>query len=47
MERFPHAFPKDYNVIRTLKTSTHADLIQRWSGVGPMLLRRMLANHTS
>ena len=28
MERFPRAFPKDYDAIRPLKTGIHADLIK-------------------
>jgi sRNA-binding protein len=45
-ERFPTAFPKDYDAIRPLKTGIHADLIQRLPEVDPVLLRRALANHT-
>jgi ProP effector len=47
MDRFPHAFPKDYDAIRPLKLGIHADLLQRWPEVDPVLLRRALANHTS
>ncbi len=46
MDRFPKAFPKDYDAIRPLKTGIHADLIQRLPEVDPVLLRRVLANHT-
>ena len=46
MERFPRAFPKDYDAIRPLKTGIHADLIQRLPEVDSVLLRRVLANHT-
>lgn len=46
MDRFPKAFPKDYDAIRPLKTGIHADLIQRLPEVDPVLLRRALANHT-
>jgi ProP effector len=45
-ERFPKAFPKDYDAIRPLKIGIHADLIQRLPEVDPGLLRRALANHT-
>lgn len=45
-DRFPKAFPKDYDAIRPLKTGIHADLIQRLPEVDPVLLRRALANHT-
>ena len=47
MERFPQAFPKDYDAIRPLKLGIHADVLQRWPEVDPVLLRRALANHTS
>ncbi|MBK8753021.1 MAG: hypothetical protein IPL99_15970 [Candidatus Competibacteraceae bacterium] len=46
MDRFPRAFPKDYDAIRPLKIGIHADLIQRLPEVDPGLLRRVLANHT-
>ncbi len=46
MERFPRAFPKDYDAIRPLKTGIHADLIRLLPDVDPALLRRALANHT-
>ena len=46
MERFPRAFPKDYDAIRPLKTGIHADLIKLLPEVDPALLRRVLANHT-
>ena len=47
MDRFPKAFPKDYDAIRPLKIGIHADVLQRWPEVDPVLLRRALANHTS
>ena len=47
MDRFPHAFPKDYDALRPLKLGIHADVLQRWPEVDPVLLRRALANHTS
>ena len=46
MDRFPHAFPKDYNALRPLKLGIHADILHRWPEVDPVLLRRALANHT-
>ena len=46
MDRFPHAFPKDYDALRPLKLGIHADVLQRWPEVDPVLLRRALANHT-
>ncbi|MEI2804511.1 MAG: ProQ/FINO family protein [Albidovulum sp.] len=46
MERFPKAFPKDYDAIRPLKTGIHADLIKLLPDVDHALLRRALANHT-
>lgn len=46
MERFPKAFPKNYDVIWPLKLGIHADVLQRWPEVDPILLRRALANHT-
>lgn len=46
MQRFPKAFPKNYDDIRPLKLDIHADLIKRLPGVDPALLRRALANHT-
>ncbi|MEI2804514.1 MAG: ProQ/FINO family protein [Albidovulum sp.] len=46
MERFPRAFPKDYDAIRPLKLDIHADLIKLLPDVAPALLRRALANHT-
>ena len=45
-DRFPKAFPKDYDAIRPLKIGIHTDLIQRLPEVDPGLLRRALANHT-
>ena len=47
MDRFPKAFPKDYDAIQPLKIGIHADVLQRWPQVDPVLLRRALANHTS
>ena len=47
MDRFPKAFPQDYDAIRPLKIGIHADVRQRWPEVDPVLLRRALANHTS
>ena len=46
MERFPRAFPKNYDDIRPLKLDIHADLIKLLPEVDPALLRRALANHT-
>ena len=46
MDRFPHAFPQDYDALRPLKLGIHADVLQRWPEVDPVLLRRALANHT-
>ncbi|MBS1247950.1 MAG: ProQ activator of osmoprotectant transporter prop [Proteobacteria bacterium] len=46
MDRFPHAFPKDYDALRPLKLGIHVDILQRWPAVDPVLLRRALANHT-
>ena len=46
MDRFPHAFPKDYDALRPLKLGIHTDILQRWPEVDPVLLRRALANHT-
>ena len=46
MDRFPNAFPKDYDAIRPLKLGIHADILHRWPEVDPVLLRRALANHT-
>ena len=46
MERFPRAFPKDYDAIRPLKPDIHTDLIRLLPDVDPALLRRALANHT-
>ena len=49
MERFPKAFPKDYDAILPLKLDIDADLrerlIARGEPVDPDLLRRVLANH--
>ena len=46
IQRFPNAFPKDYNAIRPLKIDVYADLIARAPDLDPVLLRRALANHT-
>lgn len=46
MDRFPRAFPKDYDALRPLKTGIYADLLQRLPEADPVLLRRVLANHT-
>ena len=49
MERFPQAFPKDYDAILPLKLDIDADLRERLIALGepvdPDLLRRVLANH--
>lgn len=49
MERFPKAFPKDYDAILPLKLGIEADILMRLAEVGepvdPDLVRRMLANH--
>lgn len=47
MDRFPLAFPQDYDAIRPLKVGILADVIERLPGIDPGLLRRALANHTS
>ena len=46
MDRFPLAFPQDYDAIRPLKVGILADVIARMPGFDPVLLRRALANHT-
>jgi len=46
IQRFPKAFPKDYDAIRPLKIDIHADLIKRLPDVDHALLHRALANHT-
>jgi sRNA-binding protein len=46
MERFPLAFPQDYDAIRPLKVGILADVIERMPGFDPVVLRRVLANHT-
>jgi sRNA-binding protein len=46
-DRFPRAFPRDYDAIRPLKTGILADVIARMPGFDPGVLRRALANHTS
>ena len=46
IQRFPKAFPKDYDAIRPLKINVYADLITRAPDLDPILLRRALANHT-
>ena len=49
MERFPKAFPQDYDAILPLKLDIDVDirerLIQQGAPVDPDLLRRVLANH--
>lgn len=49
MERFPKAFPKDYDAILPLKLGIETDILMRLAEVGepvdPDLVRRMLANH--
>ena len=45
IQRFPNAFPKDYDAIRPLKINVYADLIARAPDLDPILLRRALANH--
>ncbi len=49
MERFPQAFPKDYDAILPLKLDIDADIRERLIALGepvdPDLLRRVLANH--
>ena len=47
MDRFPKAFPKDYDQIRPLKTGIHADLVRHLPEIDTTLLRRTLANHTA
>ena len=50
MDRFPKAFPKDYDAILPLKRDIDADirarLVARGEPVDPDLLRQVLANHT-
>ncbi|MCP5426564.1 MAG: hypothetical protein H6970_16075 [Gammaproteobacteria bacterium] len=47
MQRFPKAFPRDYDRIIPLKVDIYADLIKRLGdAVDPALLQRVLANHT-
>ena len=50
MERFPQAFPQDYDTLLPLKLDIEADLRERLIALGepvdPDLLRRVLANHT-
>ncbi|MCP5451872.1 MAG: hypothetical protein H6972_15255 [Gammaproteobacteria bacterium] len=46
-ERFPQAFPKNYEAIRPLKIGILADLIERLPDFDPTALRRALANQTS
>jgi len=49
MDRFPKAFPKDYDAILPLKLGIEADILLRLAEAGesvdPDLLRRVLANH--
>ena len=46
-EQFPAAFPRDYDAIRPLKVNIHQDILARLgAAVDPMILRRVLANHT-
>ena len=49
VERFPEAFPKDYDDLLPLKLDIDADIRERLIGLGepvdPDLLRRVLANH--
>ena len=45
IDRFPLAFPKDYDAIRPLKVGILADVIARAPDLDPVLLRRALANH--
>ncbi len=47
MERFPKAFPKNYDQLIPLKTGIYTDLVERLPEVNATLLRRALANHTS
>ena len=50
MDRFPQAFPKDYDAILPLKLGIETDILLRLAEAGepvdPDLLRRVLANHT-
>ena len=46
-DRFPKAFPKDYDQIKPLKTGIHADLVRHLPEIDTTLLRRTLANHTA
>ncbi len=50
MDRFPKAFPKDYDAILPLKLGIEADILLRLAEAGepvdPDLLRQVLANHT-
>ncbi|MBK8185627.1 MAG: hypothetical protein IPK63_23130 [Candidatus Competibacteraceae bacterium] len=50
-ERFPKAFPADYNDLLPLKIGVEADIIGRLGSLGeqidPSLLRRVMANHTA
>jgi len=46
-DRFPKAFPKDYDQIKPLKTGIHADLVRHLPEIDATLLRRALANHTA
>jgi len=40
MDRFPRAFPQDYDALRSLKLGIHADILHRWPEIDPVLLRR-------
>lgn len=46
-ERFPNAFPKNYDDLIPLKTGIYTDLVERLPDVNATVLRRVLANHTS
>jgi sRNA-binding protein len=46
MDRFPLAFPKDYDAIHPLKVSILANVIAPMPGFDPVLLRWALANPT-
>ncbi|MEE4376159.1 MAG: ProQ/FinO family protein [Candidatus Competibacteraceae bacterium] len=47
MQRFPKAFPKNYDHIRPLKIEIYEDIIERLGDdIDRTLLKRVLANHT-